>query len=341
LSTLVYSVAASPILIAFVLTAVMRRISLARGLLDVPNERSSHATPTPRGGGAAIVMGSLGAWCVLRAMHVLDNDLFMALAVGGLAIAIVGLIDDRRPLRASVRLVVHIAAAIWSVVWLGKLPLANLGGMPFVTTAAVEAVAVLGIVWVLNLFNFMDGIDGIAASEAVFVSWGGALLLMLGGGAPGVAAVELALGSACVGFLVWNWPPAKIFMGDVGSGYLGYVLAVLALAGARENPATFWVWLILGGVFFVDATFTLVRRMLRGERVYQAHRSHAYQWLARRWHSHKRVTLTVLAINVLWLLPCATYVVVNPRQALVATLVALLPVLGAAAAAGSGRSETR
>jgi Fuc2NAc and GlcNAc transferase len=333
----IYLVALIPLAVAFVLTAVMRRISLARGLLDVPNARSSHATPTPRGGGVAIVLGSFSAFSILWALNVVDFELFMALTGGGLAVAAVGLIDDRRPLPAGIRLVVHVFAAVWALAWLARSPQSQ----SLWTGGAFQVVALLAIVWVLNLYNFMDGIDGIAASEAVFVSWGGGLLLLLAGKSFGVAAMALSLGSACLGFLVWNWPPARIFMGDVGSGYLGYVLALLALAGARESPATLWVWLILGGVFFVDATLTLARRLLRGERVYQAHRSHAYQWLARRWHSHKRVTLTVLAVNFLWLLPCATYVVVNPRRVLWATAVALLPVLGAAVVAGGGRSETR
>ena len=132
----------------------------------------------------------------------------------------------------------------------------------------------------LNLFNFMDGIDGLAASEALFVIRAGAWLSAAGGG---VTAASGVLAGACAGFLLWNWPPARIFLGDAGSGYLGYVTAVLALASARGNSDAIWVWLILGGVFFVDATVTLVRRVLRGEHVHEAHRTHSYQWLARRW----------------------------------------------------------
>jgi len=327
----------APILVAFVLTALMRRLSLAGGLLDVPNERSSHATPTPRGGGVAIVVGSLGAWCMLWMLHVLKFDLFIALTIGGLAVAIVGLVDDRKPVRASVRLVVHIAAAIWAVVWLGKVPLSSPASISLAT--AVQVFAVLGIVWMLNLFNFMDGIDGIAASEATFVSWGGAFVLLSTGGSLGLAATAVALGAACLGFLIWNWPPAKIFMGDVGSGYLGYVIGVMTLASVHESGVTLWVWLVLGAVFFVDATLTLLRRLCRGERVYEAHRSHAYQWLARRWNSHRRVTLSVLTINLLWLLPCTALIVANPRRAIWIVLVALGPVMGAALVAGAGRAE--
>jgi Fuc2NAc and GlcNAc transferase len=142
-----------------------------------------------------------------------------------------------------------------------------------------------------------------------------------------------------VGFLLWNWPPAKIFMGDVGSGYLGYVIAVLALAAARDDPVALWVWLILGGVFFVDATVTLVRRVLRGDRIHQAHRSHAYQWLARRWGSHRRVIVIVTILNLLWLLPCAFLATLHPDHAVAIAVVALAPLVALAFAAGSGRRE--
>jgi len=144
---------------------------------------------------------------------------------------------------------------------------------------------------------------------------------------------------ASAGFLCWNWPPAKVFLGDVGSGYLGYVIAVLALAAARTNPVALWVWLILGGVFFVDATMTLCRRLLRGERVFEAHRSHAYQWLARRWGSHGKVTVTVIAVNLAWLLPWSVLAMKFPQYAIVSVIAALAPLALLAPLLGSGRAE--
>src|SRR5262249_52972709 len=140
-------------------------------------------------------------------------------------------------------------------------------------------------------------------------------------------------------FLVWNWPPAKIFMGDVGSGYLGYVIAALAVEAGHEQPVAVWIWLILGGVFFVDATVTLARRTLRGDKLHEAHRSHAYQWLARRWVVVLPVTLKALAINVLWLFPCAWLALVHPRLAGWILLAALTPLVVLALLAGAGRRE--
>jgi len=170
------------------------------------------------------------------------------------------------------------------------------------------------------------------------VALSGAVLAAVTGGDAGVVFLALMFAAACCGFLVWNWPPAKIFLGDVGSGYLGYVIAVLALAATRENPVALWTWLILGGVFFVDATVTLLRRLLRGERVYEAHRSHAYQWLARRWGSHSKVTCAVLMVNVLWLLPCAVFATRRPSLAAATVIFAFAPLV-LVAIATPGRRE--
>ena len=128
-------------------------------------------------------------------------------------------------------------------------------------------------------------------------------------------------------------------MGDVGSGYIGYFVSVLAVAAARDDSVAVWVWLVLGGVFFVDSTVTLVRRALRGERIHEAHRSHAYQWLARRWGSHRRVTVAVLMLNLIWSLPCAFLVTLHPNHAVAIVVVALVPLVALAFAAGAGRRE--
>jgi Fuc2NAc and GlcNAc transferase len=324
--------------LALALTAVMARQARARGLLDVPNERSSHTRPTPRGGGAAIVVTLSLGFALLAALQRIDVPLLAALA-GGLPVAAIGFLDDRRPVPARLRLLTHFAAAIWGLAWLGGLPPLRFGEHVAVGGPGGFVIAMLGVVWVTNLFNFMDGIDGIAASEATFMSWAAASLTGLSV-AGGVQWAEVLCGASCLGFLRWNWPAAKIFMGDVGSGFLGYTLAILAVAASRADPVGLWVWLILGGAFFVDATTTLVRRSLRREHVHLAHRSHAYQWLARRWRSHAKVTLTFLAVNLLWLLPCALFAARRPQFAAAGVLLALAPLTVLAVIAGAGRRET-
>lgn len=326
-------------LCSVLLTRVVRKAALSRRLLDIPNERSSHRNPTPRSGGLAIVVATTAVTSALTFMGALDSKVFFALTGGGLAVAASGLVDDYRSVAPATRLVVHVIAACWALAWLGGFPPLRLGEHVVDLGWVGQVLGVLGIVWTLNLFNFMDGIDGIAAAEAMFVSWSGALLMVLVGSAAGLTMASVAFGAACSGFLVWNWPPARIFMGDVGSGYIGYVLAILAMAVARSNDVALYVWLILGGVFLVDATVTLLRRLLRRRRVYEAHRSHAYQRLARQWASHKRVTIVATVVNVVWLLPCALATIAHPRYAGWIALAALAPLVVAALTVGAGKDE--
>ena len=327
------------LLTSALITGLVRRYALAHDVVDVPNERSSHRAPTPRGGGVAIVLVSTAALGVLALRGLVRPELLWAVGVGGVAVALVGLADDHRSLPAATRLTVHFAAALWALAWLGGLPALRIGAHLVSFGWVGYLLGALGIVWTVNLFNFMDGIDGIAASEAIFVAVAGALLGAPLAGNVAILAAALAFAAACGGFLVWNWPPARIFLGDVGSGYLGYVIVVLAVAATHDNPAALWVWLILGGAFFADATVTLVRRTLRHERVHEAHRSHAYQWLARRWRNHASVTLAVLSLNLAWLLPCAAWAARFPRYAGGCVIVALAPVAALVAVLGSGRKE--
>ena len=323
---------------SFLLTYLLRRWVLLRGLMDLPNERSAHSRPTPRGGGAAIVIITTFAVFALWALGRASTGLALALGVGGLAVAAVGLRDDLRSIGPGMRLAVHFGAGLWALCCLGGAPPLQVGSHLVNLGIVGDGLGLLGIVWTLNFFNFMDGIDGIAASEAAFIAAAAFLVGAAGSSALSVIAVTFA--AACCGFLPFNWSPARIFLGDVGSGFLGYAIAVMALAAGQENPAALWVWLVLTGTFLIDATLTLLRRMRRGERPQQAHRSHAYQWLARRWRSHALVTLGVLALNVTWLLPWALFAMRNPRWAAATVVFALLPLVPLGLWLGSGRAET-
>ena len=331
--------ALSALAVSALLTQLMRKVAAGSGVLDVPNPRSSHRVPTPRGGGVAVVAVTTSGLGGLALYGLVQLDLLCALAGGGLAVAFVGLADDRWSLSAGARLTVHFIAALWALGWLGGLPALRVGDHVVWPGWTGYVFGALGIVWAVNLFNFMDGIDGIAAAEATFIGVAGSLLCVPTALGTGVAFAGLTLASASAGFLLWNWPPARIFLGDVGSGYLGYMIVVLAVAATRDNPVALWVWLILGGAFFVDATVTLLRRSLRGERVHEAHRSHAYQRLASRWGSHGRVAFVVLVTNLAWLLPWALVAMRTPRFAATAVIIALAPLAAVALAIGAGRKE--
>ena len=284
-------------LVASLGTLLARRVALARGFIDVPNERSSHRIPTPRGGGLAIALTTLSAFAAAGVLGRLPAGVALALTAGGGAVAAVGWLDDRGGVRPRTRVLVHLAAAAAAVWLLGGFPAANLGLGPLRLGLAGSALALVGIVWAVNFYNFMDGIDGIAGLEAVMVGGAGAIVLWMGGQG-GLSWAAAVVAAASLGFLVWNWAPARVFMGDVGSGLLGFYFGVLAVASENAGAAPASVWGILLGVFVVDATVTLVRRLLGRQRPHEAHRQHAYQRLVSAGWSHRAVCLGVLALNV-------------------------------------------
>lgn len=323
---------------SLLLTAALRRYAMARRLLDIPNARSSHSMPTPRGGGVAFVVTFLCAMLGLGWSGIVAPELMCAVAGAGGLVALIGFMDDHGHIAARWRLLGHFAAAGWGLYWLGGMPPLIVFGMQLAPAFLGVAIGLLYLVWLLNLYNFMDGIDGLASIEAICVCLGGAVLYGLTGNLQG-AWLPMLLAMAVAGFLFWNFPPARIFMGDAGSGFLGVVLGILALQAAWINPLLFWGWLILLGVFVVDATFTLIRRLGRGEKVYEAHRSHAYQFASRRHGSHLPVSLGVAAINLLWLLPVAMAVVMLKLDGALGTLIAYVPLTLLAVKYRAGEQE--
>jgi Fuc2NAc and GlcNAc transferase len=276
-------------------SALARRYALARSLLDVPNERSLHVVPMPRGGGIAIALVVLVGLVLLGLIGAVPPRVAVAFGGGGAVVALVGWVDDRRGLSASARLVAHVAAAAWTVAWLQGMPDLTVGTRAVHLGLAGTLLAMLGVVWATNLYNFMDGIDGIAAAEAVVAGLAGALLLA--SREPSLALIALLVAAAAGGFLVWNWPPARLFMGDVGSGFLGFFFGGLAVASENAHVLPALIWIVLLGPFFADATVTLLRRMMRGERWLAAHRSHAYQRAVQAGWSHRKVTCAVAVLT--------------------------------------------
>ena len=283
--------------LSFGLTFFVRQFALKKNIIDTPNERSSHSVPTPRGGGLAIVLSFYTALVVFYYQDLLDPGIFYGL-LGIASIAVICFIDDHGHIPARYRLFVHFSAAVWACYWLGIIPWSSSENL--LITSMLWGGTLFYLVWMLNLYNFMDGIDGIATVEAITVM---ASALLLNSNNANVGLM-MALLASLFGFLLWNWPPAKIFMGDVGSAFLGILIGCFSLITANDGSLNFVIWLILLAVFITDATYTLLVRLFRGEKVYEAHRSHAYQFLSRQ-YGHQFVTLGVLMINVFWLLPLA------------------------------------
>ncbi|MHA6140825.1 MraY family glycosyltransferase [Pseudomonas mohnii] len=329
-----------PVIVAvsFSLTWALRRYALSRSLMDIPNARSSHSVPTPRGGGVAIVLAFTLALFMLLFAGLMASPVFAAMAGAGSVIAIIGFMDDHGHIAARWRLLGHFTASIWLLSWMGGLPAVELFGHTFDLGWLGNVLAAFYLVWLLNLYNFMDGIDGIASVEAICVCLGACLLYWVAEDLDLIWA-PLLLAAAVAGFLFWNFPPAKIFMGDAGSGFLGIVLGALSIQAAWASAEMLWGWLILLGVFIVDATFTLFRRLLRGDKVYEAHRSHAYQYATRRFGSHLKVTSVVALINLLWLLPIALGVVRFGLDSSLGLILAYAPLVALAIRFRAGELE--
>lgn len=312
---------------AWGVTALIREYSISRNVMDIPNQRSSHSIPTPRGGGVSIVVCFLSAytWIFLTEPALLPST-FWAVFCAGILVAALGFLDDHGHIAARWRLMGHFTAAIWSLVSLGGLPSVDVYGNSLALGWVGSALGVVYLVWLLNLYNFMDGIDGLASVEAISVCISACAIYSVSGNFE-LAIGPLLLSMSALGFLVWNFPKARIFMGDAGSGFLGVVLGIFSIQAANAEARLLWAWLILLGVFIVDATFTLMRRLSRGDRVYEAHRSHAYQYAARTLGMHSRVTLGVLAINVLWLFPVAYAVAVQWLDGITGVGIAYAPLV--------------
>lgn len=326
------------LLISLLMTAGLRRYALARSIIDIPNARSSHVVPTPRGGGVAIVVSFLLALVLLGVTGVLDPHTVFAVAGAGGLIAIIGFMDDHGHIAARWRLLGHFIAAAWGLFWLGGLPPLTVFGVEIDLGWVGAVLAAVYLVWLLNLYNFMDGIDGIASVEAICVCLGACVLYWMSGFEQ-LMALPVILIMAVGGFLYWNFPPAKIFMGDAGSGFLGITLGLLSLQAACASSQLFWCWLILLGVFVVDATFTLIRRLFRGDKVYEAHRSHAYQFASRRVGGHLPVTVAVALLTLCWLLPVAACVMLFGMDGFVGLLIAYVPLVALAVAYNAGGVE--
>jgi len=282
-----------PSLVSLFGTEIVRRYAIRTSMVDIPNDRSSHTVPTPRGGGIAMVFGITGTLVLLTVLLPEQRSAAIGILGGGLMVAGIGMLDDRYDLSARVRLITQFAAAVWVLFWLGGVGHVELLG--FNLSIAMLPVAALFIVWSTNVFNFMDGLDGFAGGQAVIASTAAAFLCLASSDSL-LAFLMLSTSGAAAGFLVWNWPPARIFMGDCGSGFLGFLFASTAIAAHKNGSISITAGITLLLVFLIDATLTLLRRMYQGEQWYKPHKSHAYQLATQLGASHRQVTLISIVL---------------------------------------------
>lgn len=304
-----FFIAVSTILISSYSTRRAINWSLRHSVLDLPNARSSHSLPTPRGGGLGIVAAFTAGLLALALRGIFPWSTTGALSCA-YAVALVGYLDDQHSLSVAKRLAVQTAAAITALTLLSPLPTITLFGQQ-IPVGFSELLYFFGLLWLTNLYNFMDGIDGIAGAQAVAVCtvW---MMLAIPHDSSLLPAV---LAAAALGFLRYNWPPAKVFMGDVGSAFLGFTLGVASLAMASTTRTEIGVWLIPLAGFIGDSTATLCVRIAHRINPSEPHRNHLYQLLSRRWKSHARVTLLYSGITLFILGPIAILVAkIDPQR---------------------------
>lgn len=308
---------------------------LGKRLLDTPNLRSSHQTPTPRGGGIAIVFSTITAAIIAVTSGYLDENIFGWLVIPASLIAFIGICDDFFSLSIKVRLVAQLILASTAIYALNP--------EQFLQQHTPQEYALLFpmiifITWMTNLYNFMDGINGLAALESITVCLGMILIYTFQNTHQMSTYLMLVIMASTCGFLFWNFPSAKLFMGDSGSLFLGFSFGLLTLETIHHNNLTA-SWIIMLAVFIMDASYTLFYRIISGQAFSQAHRSHTYQKCAQIYKSHTHVTLAIVIINSLWLFPLALATAVNILDPFIGILISYTPLLILAKKYNAGRPD--
>ncbi len=278
------------VFLSLILTWLIRLWTVKYNVLDIPNKRSSHSAPTPRGGGVAIVIcWYLGITFLFVNDYIADN-LYYAFLSGSI-LAVISLIDDLLSLKPAIRLLGQLISASLALFFLKGIDIYIFDDWIIKPEIIIIPIIIIAIVWFINLFNFLDGLDGYASIEAICIA---VVIFFFTGN-----TLCLILLASIAGFLFWNWPKAKIFMGDVGSTQIGFILIVLGIYLNNENHFNLIHWIILTSPFWFDATYTLVRRWKNHEKLSQAHKKHAYQRIVQYGYTHLQTDLALIALNVL------------------------------------------
>ncbi len=297
------------------------------GLVAEPNFRSLHSNVTPRGAGIIAAVIVLLTLAVLGRQHFFSNRVFITLFYGGILVSIVGFLDDRYDLSARLRFVTQIIIAVALCVCFGASPPLKLGFATVSLGWFGAFIAVFALVWFYNLFNFIDGIDGMAISAVIFTSTTMATFFYLHHDVE-LSLLLLILGCANIGLLIFNWPPARVFLGESGSSFNSFMLSAIILASLWKPTPMLWVWLIVFAYYFTDTTMTTCTRMIKYPKTwYHPHRSHAYQNLARISDNHLKILSLVWAVNLVWLLPLAIAAYCFPQWGGLLCLLAYIPLI--------------
>ena len=312
------------LVVSLVASVVYLRFASRYGPYATPNYRSLHQKVIPRGAGLAVVFAALLGYLYLYLDHELSNSQLMVYVIGGLVVAAMGAADDRLDISARYRMPFQFLTAGWICYWLRGLAPIDLGFAVISLGVFGHAALIVALVWFYNLYNFIDGIDGMASSATIFICAAmGAILFFQQELALGMILALLGVSSA--GFLWFNWPPARMFLGDAGSSFMGYILSAVFVESLWHYPAVLWSWLIIGSFYFADTALTTTVRVLKVPGWYRPHRSHAYQNLARVWNSHRKVVLLVMAINLLWVLPLLLLSLKYEAWAIAVTVLVYVP----------------
>ncbi len=278
-------------LVSFLLTYFIKHWALKFKVLSHPNERSLHKDTTPRGGGLAIIIAWYLGILVFYCFRWIDPELFWAL-ICGLALAAISLADDIIEIKPFIRLIIHFTVSIAAFYLLGGLRKPITPGVELLSLPVIiYPIAIIGMVWFINLYNFMDGADGFASLEAIIIS----LVLFWFAGSWEI----LLIAAAVFGFIFWNWPKAKIFMGDVGSTQLGFILVVLGIHYHNTLDFSIFNWLMISSPFWFDATLTLYRRWRNGDKLSEPHRKHIYQRFVQAGYSHLHLDIALIIVDLI------------------------------------------
>jgi len=287
---LYFSILILVFLSSFLCTAIVRKIAIRKSIIDYPNERSSHTIPTPLPGGLAIVVVWYAYLIFGYNVGLVNAKLFFAL-LPGILLVVIGFFDDLKGLSPYFRIVIHFIVAISAFFILGEINNIDLGVLVIHSNWLISILVVIGIVWWINIFNFLDGIDGYLGSEGLFIFLSFFVL---------VSDFSSVVMAVCIlGFLIWNWPKAKIFCGDLGSTLIGYTVAVYAIYFQNTKSLSLLIPIMLCGLFWMDATVTLIRRIINREKLILPHKKNACQRLNQAGFSHKKILLMGWVINIL------------------------------------------